>query len=211
MPDPSPRAPGRPHGPTAPPAFPGLARRKEGADSRPPAAAASSGPAGGQREGKPAPQPRGPRTSSSWSPITSIAQVAISERLQQTGRAHPAQGVGTGVGKRRGRRREELEEEEAVLPRRPQRLPRPVGASGRGSAAGRPAAPLPAARVAGCGGSAQAGAYCSRQCPELGGPRPAWRSPVAPGHCAQQAFEACRTSAFPQGNQAAVFLSNKSH
>lgn len=28
-----------------------------------------------------------------------------------------------------------MEEEEAVLPRRPQRLPRPVGASGRGSAA----------------------------------------------------------------------------
>lgn len=119
---------------------------RRGLTDDPLAAAAASGPAGEQREGKPAPQPLGPRTSSSGSPNTSTAQVAISERLQQTGRACPRPGVGTVVRRRwrrrTGRRREEVEEEEAVLPRRRQRLPRPVGASGTRKRGGKEPAAL---------------------------------------------------------------------
>lgn len=67
----------------------GSRRGRRGLTADPLAAATSSSSADGQHNGKPGPQPRGPRTSSSRSPNTSTAQVAISERFQQTGRAHP--------------------------------------------------------------------------------------------------------------------------
>lgn len=61
---------------------PGARAAVVGANSRPFGSRRLLRPADEQREGKPAPQPLGPRTSSSGSPNTSTAQVAISERFQ---------------------------------------------------------------------------------------------------------------------------------